>query len=174
MGGPRLYSPAWRYSPRTPFFAFNGKILKREPPISVRFSQKISQREEIVEEIVKQNLVHWQHQGLIPLMAIATGEETEGPIRTMGWTHWHHLFSARQLLTLAITRKHIVSIQDPTVRASLDIAFASRIGFRIQIEFLGKWACKGLPGKGFLEPGFKTWFTYRCACIKILAELIYI
>ena len=125
-------------------------------------------KEEIVEEIVKQNLVHWQHQGLIPLMAIATGKETEGPIRTMGWTHWHHLFSARQLLTLAITRKHIVSIQDPTVRASLDIAFARVLDFASKLSFWESGHAKDLPGKAFSNQALKTWFTFAVRASRFL------
>src|SRR5690606_5105957 len=31
-------------------------------------------------------------------MAIEPGYNTEQPIRERGWTHWHHLFNARQLL----------------------------------------------------------------------------
>ena len=31
-------------------------------------------------------------------MRIEPGEKTDEPIRTRGWTHWHHLFNPRQLL----------------------------------------------------------------------------
>jgi len=35
-------------------------------------------------------------------MKIEPGEKTDEPIRTRGWTHWHHLFGARQLMTQSI------------------------------------------------------------------------
>ena len=62
-------------------------------------------RERKVEVIVRQNLSRWQAEGLIPDMAIEPGDKTDEPIRTRGWTHWHHLFNARQLLLLAIANK---------------------------------------------------------------------
>ena len=40
----------------------------------------------------------WQEAGWIPGWRIEPGEKTDEPIRTRGWTHWHHLFTPRQLL----------------------------------------------------------------------------
>ena len=40
----------------------------------------------------------WQAHGYIPSRRIAPGAKTDEPIRTRGWTHWHHLFTPRQLL----------------------------------------------------------------------------
>lgn len=62
-------------------------------------------RERQVEKLVSQNLAQWQAEGLAPDMAIEPGDKTDEPIRTRGWTHWHHLFNARQILIQAITLK---------------------------------------------------------------------
>ncbi len=35
-------------------------------------------------------------------MRIEPGDKTDEPIRTRGWTHWHHLFNPRQLLVAAL------------------------------------------------------------------------
>jgi putative DNA methylase len=35
-------------------------------------------------------------------MPIEAGEKTDEPIRTRGWTHWHHLFGPRQLLICSL------------------------------------------------------------------------
>jgi putative DNA methylase len=59
-------------------------------------------RERKVEEIVRDNLARWQDEGLVPDMTIEPGENTTQPIRERGWTHWHHLFNARQLLAFSI------------------------------------------------------------------------
>lgn len=59
------------------------------------------EREKKVEDIVERNLLAWQKQGLVPDMAIEAGEKTDEPIRTRGWTYWHHLFNARQLLLIS-------------------------------------------------------------------------
>lgn len=59
-------------------------------------------RERDVAAIVAECLVNWQSEGLVPDMAIEPGEKTDEPIRTRGWTHWHHLFNSRQLLFSAL------------------------------------------------------------------------
>lgn len=51
-----------------------------------------------VKQIVSDNIVSWQDQGLVPSMAIENGYNTNQVIRERGWTHWNHLFNARQLL----------------------------------------------------------------------------
>jgi adenine-specific DNA methylase len=40
----------------------------------------------------------WQKKGFIPNRKIELGDKTCEPIYTRGWTHWHHLFTPRQLL----------------------------------------------------------------------------
>jgi len=39
-------------------------------------------------------------------MRIETGDKTDEPIRTRGWTHWHHLFNPRQLLMAALVNQY--------------------------------------------------------------------
>jgi putative DNA methylase len=64
-------------------------------------------REQKVIDYVNTHLVEWQEKGFIPDMVIEAGDKTDEPIRTRGWTHWHHLWGCRQLLYLAIIRQHI-------------------------------------------------------------------
>jgi len=63
-------------------------------------------RERKVEAIVAENLVSWQDEGLVPDMPIEPGDKTDEPIQTRGWTYWHHLFGARQLLFNSVALKH--------------------------------------------------------------------
>jgi len=63
-------------------------------------------REQLVEELVTNNLTQWQNEGLVPDMTIESGYNTDQPIRERGWTHWHHLFNARQLLLFSLYFKH--------------------------------------------------------------------
>lgn len=60
------------------------------------------QRERTVEDFVAQHLAEWQDKGWLPDMRIEPGEKTSEPIRTRGWTHWHHLFNPRQLLVASV------------------------------------------------------------------------
>ena len=63
-------------------------------------------RERIVEDFVGEHLTDWQEKGWIPDMRIELGEKTDEPIRTRGWTYWHHLFPARHLLILGLLRRY--------------------------------------------------------------------
>lgn len=59
-----------------------------------------------VETLVAEKLSQWQDEGLVPDMAIEHGDETTRLFRERGWTHWHHLYNARQLLLQALMIKH--------------------------------------------------------------------
>lgn len=59
-------------------------------------------REAQVAELVETQISSWQEEGLVPSMPITPGAKTDEPIRTRGWTHWHHLFAPRQLHMLAL------------------------------------------------------------------------
>ncbi len=59
-------------------------------------------QEEKVNYIVAENIREWQEKGFIPDMEIESGYNTDQPIRERGWTHWHHLFTPRQLLMLSL------------------------------------------------------------------------
>lgn len=56
-------------------------------------------REDRALELLRERFAEWQREGFIPSKAIVSGYNTEQPIRERGWTHWHHLFTPRQLLT---------------------------------------------------------------------------
>ncbi|MFC4261121.1 anti-phage-associated DUF1156 domain-containing protein [Marinobacter lacisalsi] len=75
------------------------------------------ERERKVEEIVTENLDLWQSRGLVPDMAIEPGDKTDEPIRTRGWTYWHHLFNARNILYLAKYKEY--AKQDPVAQLYL-------------------------------------------------------
>ncbi len=62
-----------------------------------------------VRKIVSENIISWQEQGLIPSMSIESGYNTDQVIRERGWTHWNHLFNARQLFSLSRYVKHLLN-----------------------------------------------------------------
>lgn len=66
-------------------------------------------RETKVLTLVKKQLVDWQSKGYIPSRAIPKGNETTRLYRERGWTHWHHLFTPRQLFMLGSFAKNAVS-----------------------------------------------------------------
>lgn len=95
-------------------------------------------RERKVEAIVAENLARWQEEGLVPDMPIEPGDETTRLFRERGWTHWHHLFNARQLLSMGLT------IQE--WRAS-QVANAGWINIAKMLNFYAK-LCQWLPTQG--------------------------
>ena len=64
-------------------------------------------REHRIEAIVAENLARWQEAGFVPDMAIEPGDKTNEPIRTRGWTFWHHLFSPRHLLNISLFKRNL-------------------------------------------------------------------
>ena len=84
------------------------------------------ERERKVETIVRENLAAWQDEGLVPDMPIEPGDKTDEPIRTRGWTYWHHLFPPRHLLIGALIRKQMRALKDPSIAMGAASACAER------------------------------------------------
>jgi putative DNA methylase len=85
------------------------------------------ERERIVETLVGENLAEWQAQGRVPDMRIEPGEKTDEPIRTRGWTHWHHLWNPRHLLSVGLARTHLRT-------AGLSVLFASMLDYSSRLS----------------------------------------
>ena len=67
------------------------------------------QREARVLELLLERFRDWQREGFIPSRAMPEdGDKTDEPIRTRGWTHWHHLFTPRQLLVHGLLMSEFV------------------------------------------------------------------
>ncbi len=82
-------------------------------------------REARVLELLRERFDEWQREGFIPSKSIPEGgDKTEEPIRTRGWTHWHHLFTPRQLLThglLAETSAHLAPSKQARIACLLGL-----------------------------------------------------
>ncbi|MBU2055465.1 MAG: DUF1156 domain-containing protein [Proteobacteria bacterium] len=59
-------------------------------------------REAAVLRLLKERFQDWQAKGFIPCRMIESGAETDRLFRERGWTHWHHLYNPRQLLTIGL------------------------------------------------------------------------
>ncbi|MGR7919551.1 anti-phage-associated DUF1156 domain-containing protein [Zobellella denitrificans] len=80
--------------------------LSRQETFFSGVSEEDLKRESQVSDIVCQNITTWQESGKIPDMFIDDGKETARLKRERGWSYWHHLFNARQLLMYALYFKH--------------------------------------------------------------------
>ena len=56
------------------------------------------EREARALALLRERFPEWQALGYVPSRAITPGDETARLMRERGWTHWHHLFTPRQLL----------------------------------------------------------------------------
>jgi len=85
-------------------------------------------------ELVKQHFDDWQSKGYIPSMPIRRGYNTDQPTRERGWTHWHHLFTPRQLLMLGTFARNAVS---PDAKDSLRVGIAA-VGIGAAVDNLSR------------------------------------
>jgi putative DNA methylase len=79
-------------------------------------------RESKVLKLLHEKFKEWQAKGFIPSRLIPEGgDKTEEPIRTRGWTHWHHLFTPRQLLSHGLISEITDSLDDsqPALAAAM-------------------------------------------------------
>ena len=144
--GERLYAILWEVETgakkkngdsvtATEFRAASPKDLAREAAIARHM------------ESVRED---WQQAGHIPDMAIEPGDKTSEPIRTRGWTHWHHLFNPRQLLLNGLFNKHAT-----TAEGKVGVANVLNRNSR-----LCHWIYNGVPAAVFYNQALNTVWNY--------------
>lgn len=129
----RLYCVRW--AEQLPVKNSRGKVV----PELIRHFCAVDEadlaREAKALAILGERFAQWQAKGYIPSTRIPRGGyNTEEPIRARGWTHWHHLFTPRQLLMLGSFAKNAVEA-DPS--DSLRVA-ASCLGVGAALERLSR------------------------------------
>lgn len=88
-------------------------------------------REARVRELLAEHFADWQRDGFIPSRPMPNdGEKTDEPIRTRGWTHWHHLFTPRQLLVHGLLMK---------LGSELSQSKAERVACLLGVGRLANW-----------------------------------
>jgi adenine-specific DNA methylase len=82
-------------------------------------------REEKVLKLLRERFDGWQEKGYIPNRRIDPGYNTSQPIRERGWTHWHHLFTPRQLLIQGLLMERGFKTRDLGVKQAVQIALSA-------------------------------------------------
>ena len=126
-------------------------------------------RERKVEHIVAENLARWQEEGLVPDMEIEPGDETDKPIRTRGWTYWHHLFSPRGIINLAQTKKYLLKLGGDKT-PFMFLAFARTLDFASRLSYWEGGLGKDLPGKVFSNQVLNAWYSFGVRSSSFLLE----
>jgi adenine-specific DNA methylase len=88
-------------------------------------------REATVLALLRERFAAWQREGYIPSRTIPeSGAETDRLFRERGWTHWHHLFTPRQLLTHGLLAERAEQLAESR---------AARVGCLLGLGRMADW-----------------------------------
>ncbi len=132
-------------------------------------TEKDLHREKIVRDEVAKKIERWQEDGIVPDMRIEVG----GPpryqgldlVRARGWTHWSHVFNARQLLVNALLNQH--------ADAELKLPFANVVQHNAKLSMWdtsggGRAAVKGV----FYNQALNTLYNYGARGTEYVRQLV--
>ncbi|MCX7023767.1 MAG: DUF1156 domain-containing protein [Spirochaetes bacterium] len=129
-------------------------------------------RETKVLALLRERFAQWQGEGFIPSKAIPEGgDETARLYRERGWTHWHHLFTPRQLLILGVFAEasfQFAKNLDARVACLLGLGRVANFGSR-----LCRWQAGLVHDKGvdvFSNQALNTLFNFCCRPLEPLRE----
>ena len=117
------------------------------------------ERERQIETIVADNLMRWQAVGLVPDMPIEPGDKTNEPIRTRGWTYWHHLFNPRQILIAALVHNQINALPE-NLRPALGLSLAKMLDWSSKLCRYGTGAARESIAQTFYNQAYNTNYFY--------------
>ena len=167
----RLYCVQW--------ITANSLDKKQKQVFFAGITEEDLEREQKVDQIVAENIVQWQQQGFVPDMEIEPGDKTEEPIRTRGWTYWHHLYSARQIAMLSIIKKRLDTPVGYVVFSAL-LDYASKLcqwttsPIRVSKDGFDKQVggASDNPAHVFYNQALNTFFNYsERSTIELLSKL---
>ena len=128
-------------------------------------------REAKVLELLRERFVDWQREGYIPSKAIPEdGDETARLYRERGWTHWHHLFTPRQLLVNGLMADQSAGLSDSKEKAAANLLGVGRLSNRS--SKLCRWHTDLTHAKGedvFSNQALNTLFNYCCRPLEPLS-----
>lgn len=129
-------------------------------------------REARVLALLRERLADWQREGFIPSMAIVPGYNTEQPTRERGWTHWHHLFTPRQLLTYGCYLAHGAdeSAREVQVALLLKLGVQANWNSRLCIWNADKSKGPGSTEQTFANQALNTLFNFGTRSFGLLEE----
>lgn len=132
-------------------------------------------REARVIVLLGERFTNWQREGFIPSKAIPEGgDKTDEPIRTRGWTHWHHLFTPRQLLMLGAVWQSVPSQLSRVASVAGALAVWRATDRLSRLCCLDPHVSKG-PGSianVFLNQALNTQYSYGCRAFHGLTDFL--
>ncbi len=162
----RLYCVRWVET----FLDNDGKFIKRRHYRAP--THEDLEREKRIIEYLSMRFHDWQDNSIIPAKKIEKGMKTDEPIRTRGWTYWHHLYNPRQLLINGLISEQIFESIYPVAV----LLFLGRI--INNNSKLSRWKPNQSGGIGgvvdvFSNQALNTFYNYGCRGLLTLQSLIY-
>lgn len=134
----RLYCIRWAKTEQR--VGANGKITEKLVRRYAAPDEADLERESKVLELLMERFNEWQREGYIPSKVIVSGYNTDQPIRERGWTHWHHLFTPRQLLMHGLYYELTQAVEE----SSLEFLAANFVGIASSSDWSTKM-CRWTP-----------------------------
>ncbi|MDT4292343.1 anti-phage-associated DUF1156 domain-containing protein [Methylomonas sp. MO1] len=138
-------------------------------------TQEDLDRENFVLTLLNDRFNKWQEKGYLPSREIERGgDKTEEPIRTRGWTHWHHLFTPRQLLMHGLFAECFLHLNgtDKVMSAVLCLSIGAAIDRQARLCGLDSHVSKG-PGSTrnvFFNQALNTQYNFGVRVLDRLKE----
>lgn len=127
------------------------------------------EREERVLELLMERFDEWQKKGYIPSRRIEPGAKTDEPIRTRGWTHWHHLFTPRQLLVHGMLLRSVVEADVPLECKVAGVLAVGRVAdWCSRLCRWGTGAARESIAQTFSNQALNTLFSYASKSLDLL------
>ena len=114
------------------------------------------EREERALSLLRERFAEWQRRGFLPGRAIVPGYNTTQPIRERGWTHWHHLFTPRQLLISGLLLKQVETAPMMQERAAMLLGVARCANWNSKLSMWDSGATKELVNQAFYNQALNT------------------
>ena len=122
-------------------------------------------REKKTLQLLQKRFADWQEKGFIPSRVIERGgDKTEEPIRTRGWTHWHHLFNPRQLLTIGTINRTVADCykeKNNAISHLLGVAYVIQYNCRLS-RYRPQIGNEGRTESVFSNQALNTMLNYGC------------
>ena len=128
------------------------------------------ERENKVLMLLKERFADWQREGFIPSKLIPEGgDKTEEPIRTRGWTYWHHLFTPRQLLVSGVIASLSMKIHKQHLLAAAMLNMGRLSGWNSRLsQWLSSKTQIGGGKNTFSNQALNTLFNYSTRPLPML------
>lgn len=128
-------------------------------------------REQTTLDLLRQRFADWQEMGFIPSAKIEHGQKTDEPIRTRGWTHWHHLFNPRQLLAQGEFVRNSLNRTEVVERVLGMLGVSRNLDRHMKLCVWDKSAANEKVANAFLNQAFNTQYNYGCRTITSLSTV---